>query len=472
MTDLYSDRLAPSFLFGYGLFKRDAKYAWTPDEETNPHLILCGTSGAGKTFLLRQIITFLQQANKHIHVIDQHGDLEIFGENAMQFGGNQRAYGINPFEFDVNENMGPGSQIPVIKNMFRSTYMRSMGGMQEPILERLVDDVYREKGLNKDDPSTWMIEDVREKTPSLLDMYNLVTEIIDYVNSGFGEFKDVLSTKGKELTKLAGVLDDPKKEKKHDEAREKIAILKEELLDLCERYIDHMYLDSPEPEHGIDGEELLSQRVDMKFYSQKAVLRTLTSIAVYIDSLMQHEAFNPNPPPVRPGLNRYNLQYMEDSIRPFFVETLLGKIFRAVRARGEYRQLPDKHKINRGKGVDNYIIIDEFQVLLPRSTQDRENPNLIYNKIALEARKYGLGIIVVSQSPTVFPQKMFTAVNKKVVLKVEANDIPAAKRYLGVEAAMFKHLNRPYTAIISNGRGAFDPVDIERKEPERLSESA
>ena len=463
MTDLFQDRLAPSFEFGYGLFKREKRYVWTPDEEMNPHLILCGTSGSGKSFMLRLIIDFLRRANKHVHVIDLHGDLSIPGENAMQFGGNQRSYGINPFEFDTNINMGPGAQIPVIKGMFKATYMKNMGGMQEPIIERLVDDTYREKGLYKDRPETWMVDDVKERTPSLEDMLALVNEIIDHVTSGFGEFKDVLTARGKELSKLAAILDDPGKEKKHDEAREKIALIKSDLLEICEGYIDHLYLQADSPKHGVDEKELLSHRVDLKFYSQKSVVRTLQSIAVYIESLMQHEAFNPNPPPVQPGINRWNLQYMDDSIRPFFVETLVSKVFRAVRARGEYRNLPDKHKENRGKGVDTVIVVDEYQTMLPTRTQDRENPNHPINKVALEARKYGLGIVVVTQSPAVIPQKMFTAVNKKVVLRLEANDMPAAKRFLGVDQAMLRHIQRPYTAIISNGSGGgFDPVDIKR----------
>lgn len=70
-----------SFTFGLGLFKKNETFCWRPDFENNPHLLIWGNSGAGKSHLLHEIITFLHRSNKHIHLVDLHGDLETKKRN-------------------------------------------------------------------------------------------------------------------------------------------------------------------------------------------------------------------------------------------------------------------------------------------------------------------------------------------------------------------------------------------------------
>ncbi|MDF1690494.1 MAG: hypothetical protein P1U35_12885, partial [Cycloclasticus sp.] len=62
-----------------------------------------------------------------------------------------------------------------------------------------------------------------------------------------------------------------------------------------------------------------------------------------------------------------------------------------------------------------------------------------------------------------FPTPMLSNITKRVGLKTNPNDVNDAKKKLGVvDNALFNHLQKPYTAIISNAKGGYDPVDIAR----------
>jgi len=108
--------------------------------------------------------------------------------------------------------------------------------------------------------------------------------------------------------------------------------------------------------------------------------------------------------------------------------------------------------------------LDEVQSILPLAASEKNLPSQTYYRIAAEAHKYGLGLIVLTQSPGAYPSPMLTNITKRVGLKTSPIDLSDAKRKLGVaDLALFNHLQKPHTAIISNSRGGYDAVDIERR---------
>lgn len=62
---------------------------WDSEKLVNGHTLLVGMSGAGKTFLLRKMISHMLQTSgssvPRIHVFDIHGDLEIPGASEVRF---------------------------------------------------------------------------------------------------------------------------------------------------------------------------------------------------------------------------------------------------------------------------------------------------------------------------------------------------------------------------------------------------
>lgn len=441
------------FCFGQGMFKKNQSYSWDPDLEETPHLLVWGSSGSGKSFLLREIITYLQSRNKHVHLVDLHGDLETPGDNTMQFGGYKTEhFGINPFQFDTSINAGPKTQLPIIVSMFRSTYLSGMGGIQELILKQLCSDVYLLAGIDKQDPATWMVSDIEEKTPNLEDLLALIEQIIEHYNGPKSLHKYIDS----ELFNLKTLA------KQHGEGHDLVNKQHDDIVKNISQYIHNHYIASSNAK----SEELfpiksIDPAINLSAYEGKKALSTLESIAMYTKALIQCDIFHSTPPPVKTGsVNRYNLQYIEDEVRTFFVEALVSKIFRAAQVRGEYNKRVNP---NRGEKVDTYIILDEIQSIMPRNNLDKNLPSQTYNRIASEARKYGLGLIVLTQSPGSFPTPMLSNITKRVGLKTNPIDINDAKRKLGVsDSALFNHLQVPQTAIVSNRSGGYDPVNVKR----------
>jgi hypothetical protein len=99
---------------GYNDFLRrrenkDVPVYWNSEELINPHLILCGKSGTGKSY---QLLRFISEAIKtaapgfeRYHNLDVHGDLVVPGESRVEFSRATR-YGYNPLVLDPNPKSG------------------------------------------------------------------------------------------------------------------------------------------------------------------------------------------------------------------------------------------------------------------------------------------------------------------------------------------------------------------------------
>ncbi|MGN5477655.1 helicase HerA domain-containing protein [Cupriavidus basilensis] len=91
-------------LLGYDDYKRkhqsqDVPVYWDPASIINPHVLVCGKSGTGKSTRLKQMIAEAVATAgdefERYHNLDVHGDLVIEGESRVRFDGETR-YGYNP----------------------------------------------------------------------------------------------------------------------------------------------------------------------------------------------------------------------------------------------------------------------------------------------------------------------------------------------------------------------------------------
>jgi type IV secretory pathway VirB4 component len=82
---------------------------WKPNECHNPHLILAGATGSGKTYTIREILSAFMAQGVNFTVIDKHGDMDSLGdivECRFGYGFNR---GINPLTIHPDvEYGGPG----------------------------------------------------------------------------------------------------------------------------------------------------------------------------------------------------------------------------------------------------------------------------------------------------------------------------------------------------------------------------
>ena len=458
----------PAFVFGREVFRRDQIWAWNPDQEPNGHAVIWGGSGTGKSRLLRGIIRHFARAGKHLHVIDQHGDLGVAGENLLAFGTLTPTYGINPFEFELNDNGGPRRHIHTMVDMLRRTYLSSMRAAQEVVLRQLLLDAYRVVGIDPDDPQQWLATQP-EALPSVETLQALLRHLLQEVDQEGGAtgFQRELERAEKEIhqareqltTLQAAAATDPAAQAQCQALEREIGATCEQARFALEAHLTTLTQGAPPGPAPSPAGPFALERLDLALYRRKNAARALETLSLYIDGLASHGVFAPRPPPVRSGLNRYDLSRLPDKPRIFFIDVLLNKIFRAARQRGEYRQLPNRR---RGQRIDTVVVLDEAQAMLPVNPAERQSPAFILNRIAAEARKYGVGLIVVTQSPAIFPKQIFSNVCLKVGFRTNQNDVPSAMKFLGVrDNALFNQTRKDGVAMVAGSDSEFRSVVID-----------
>ena len=259
------------------------------------------------------------------------------------------------------------------------------------------------------------------------------------------DIKHLEDSKGKEKLKL-----------KIEEITRRINETREEAIEAFAEFFDRKYLMSTKGDT-----TRTKDMIDYDFYNSKEVLKVLKTLQIYVNTLYDSGAFCDRLPPVRPGLNRYNISTLDRNVQIMFTEILLSRVVNKTRKRGEYKNLPDSYRHKRGEKVDSFIIIDEAKNIMPTG-KEKESSKFGINKGASESRKYGLGIIAVSQSPIDFTQTFIRNAGTKIGLKVEAIDQPIVKNFCGIkEKSLFEHSQKFGVALINTVSGNYESVELQ-----------
>jgi DNA helicase HerA-like ATPase len=130
---------------------------------------------------------------------------------------------------------------------------------------------------------------------------------------------------------------------------------------------------------------------------------TFKSVYDRLKNLRDTGIFSSNFPDLDPhaSVYRYNMRYIHDDEKTMLVYYLMGKIFRSRTDAGETDQ------------VKEIIVVDEAHKFI------RSDGDNIFNIIAKEARKFGLGLWCASQSPEHFSTDFLTTVATKIILGVD-----------------------------------------------------
>ena len=113
--------------------------------------------------------------------------------------------------------------------------------------------------------------------------------------------------------------------------------------------------------------------------------------------------FKPKPPPFDPQASvwRYDIRALGMEERKLFVLFKLQELFAEAIQSGEQAQ------------PNTVIVLDEAHIFFD------SDPENILNSIAKEARKFGVALICISQSPTHFSEDFIAAVSTKVILGID-----------------------------------------------------
>jgi len=482
--------------------KSDATVMLDTLKAINGHLQITGVSGMGKTYKLVQLVTaFVLSASNlrkpvRVHVFDPHGDIELPYCSSVKFS-EATPYGYNPLEINPDPDYG-GVRRAIQKFIAAIKKHKPLGPKQEAVMRYLLEDLYSAHGFRADEPSTWIPDDLQQVREIMKGKENRVYLDVSYEHrarfkellkdpntgrfrGGFDDFGDAPELKSKKcwfvekqhydgdflmwepkaLFKVAPTMDDAvrfteRKLKAHfcgtnsasmallkdvnqaarayhrkvAEMSKRDAALSEtdraELVDSLDKAKEKAssayssYLDAI-----VTGREL----DDMIRYNSTDVL---TSVYERFQNLRAIGIYNSVAPPFDPAspIWQYVIKPLEIPVQSMFVDMVCARIF--------------ERSIQRGLQDDvvEIIVLDEGKRYVSDANDD------VLNKIANEARKFGLGLWIVSQTPAHFTDDFIKATGTILVMGLAKADTNLAARKLGLDEKLLDSIVPQNTALV------------------------
>ena len=396
------------------------------DELVNAHMLIMGKTGMGKTTFLRRAIQQMYQflPAPRIHIMDVHGDIDLKGASSVRFS-ESTEYGLNPFVVSADPHFG-GVRKRVQDFIATINGCRPIGSRQEAVMRHVITDLYAANGFFADNYKTWVLDD--GMTRRYLKRYPTMDDACRYA---FGKLKQLIigsDTKSgralEELNKVTTKLYKISKQLSHPGTKpdgdltEKALDLRAKALSSYQEYIENLET----------GKEL----DDFIKYESKEVLK---SIVDRFDNLKQSGIFKSQPPPFDPAnpVWHYDITALREDEKRLFVEFRLQALFSSAMEKGPVRREQEGL-------LHDIIIIDEAHLFF------RDDQNNILNTIAKEGRKFGLGLVCASQSPTHFSEDFFSNVATKIVLGVDQMYWDNLVRKMKIESKLLQYV-KPFHVI-------------------------
>lgn len=457
----------------------------------NAHGLFVGTSGTGKTHMIRHSVTGVVNSAAasrrplRVHVFDVHGDITIPGASNVLFS-QSTPWGFNPLELNPDPHFG--GVRAVVEQFIRDIgRQKTIGVKQEAQLRYLLEDLFVQRGFLLDDPSTWVPEDPRLIRAKLAGKESRV--YLDVAWEHRDRFKSLLRTSEgqfiggwdadlkcwwveKERYEGDLLMWSPRVLFKTSPTVDDLVAFTESKLKAMTMggngastalLLEHMRaaslfhrraLELNRKGEGLSDEDRRDMETKLDATRQKAMdsydsflqsvehgrelqeilrynsLDVLTSVYERLQNLRAAGIFRGAPPPFTPqaAVWRYELKPLSVETQRMFVAVVARRIFERAVQRGEQSE------------VIEVIVIDEASRFV---YDDDDN---ILNVIANEARKFGLAIWCAAQSPIQFSEDFLKNVAFKVVLGLAESDIRKSVVKLGITEA-------DHAQIIAQRRG-------------------
>ncbi|WP_165356645.1 ATP-binding protein [Sphingosinicella sp. BN140058] len=402
---------------------------WDLSTAISGHAIIVGSSGSGKTHRLRYLIDRLQRVvrNPTIHILDVHGDIAPNHPNSVRFS-ETTPYGLNPLAVTTDPEFG-GVRKRI--NTFISMINRStshLGTRQLAVLRALLNDLYELNGYDPANPITWdpatnpLVSGMSAQTgthPAMSDLTNLCAWRI----------KNLLTGSGSEAFRTLNEIN--KTYKRMARLQRKLAPGEEATLETMKSTcIDQYAAFVHSIETGKELDDLLNYESVEPMRAVYERLKQLDATGIFKD---QPPQFDPRDP-----LRVYEISSLLEDEQKMFAEVLLERLFIDAKATGQ-KPAPD-----------TFIVIDEAHKFM---TDENDH---ILNRMAREVRKFGVGLILVSQNFEHFPEDLIANSAMTMILGLHDLHHKRAASKLGLKVDRLKWIRPKHTALVQvrSGSGA------------------
>jgi hypothetical protein len=469
----------------------------------NGHLQIAGITGMGKTHriirLVKAIVESAAQLRQpfRVHVFDPHGDIDLPYCSEVKFS-EATPYGYNPLELNPDPDYG-GVRRAIQKFILAIQKHKALGTKQEAVMRYLLEDLYASRGFNADDPLTWIPDDPRMVSELMRGKEGRVYLNVSFdhrarfkellkdpatgrYRGGFDDFNDqpelrskkcwwveeasydgeFLMWEPKSLFKVAPTMDDAvrfteRKLKAHFCGTNSAAMTLLSDVNRAARGYHRKVAELSKRGAALDQSEIAELEDGLKKTKDKAnqayasyldaivsgrelddLIRynstdVLTSVYERFQNLRAIGIYNPVMPPFDPAapIWRYVIKPLEIPVQRMFVDMVCARIFERAMQRGVQKDLVE------------IIVLDEGKRYVSEETDDD-----ILNKIANEARKFGLGLWIASQTPAHFSDDFIKATGTILILGLAQADVNLAARKLGIDERMLLGIIPQQTALV------------------------
>lgn len=373
----------------------------------NGHMLFAGMSGMGKSYQMMALMNSAIRQGIEMDVFDPHEEIEVAGATAVKFSEATRA-GYNPLEINVDMHSGGvRRQIAFIIDIINRT-SRKLGPRQESALRNLLGDVYHLRGIRADEQSTWARQSIDEPTyeqmvrarnwSGLRDFYPVLQDVISYADRVLKRL--TLGADSQAANALERVEESATRIQRL-QARHQQAATDEEVNTLQARFQAEKDRAIEAFANFVNSIESGRELADVLKYTNR---ETLQSLLERLHGLLECGVMRANPPDWGGASTRiYRIGSLTDDA---------GKLLFFMRAQAILRECMDAGKTPQ---LRRLLVVDEGHRYY---SDDPDNP---INRIAKEGRKFGLGLVIGSQSPTHFSEDFLTNCGTVFLLGLHEN---------------------------------------------------
>ncbi|BEP17548.1 hypothetical protein PYJP_09000 [Pyrofollis japonicus] len=153
--------------YKWALIYSEVLYRLNPETKENPHIIITGSSGSGKSFTAAVIAKSLSRVGNSpsILIIDPHGEYKDYVRDALIVQADK--YSINPLDLNGRSPRQRAIEVAlIISSIF------NLGPLQSRILEEAIIIAYESRGIIESDKETW-----KTAPPSLKDVAYILRKL-------------------------------------------------------------------------------------------------------------------------------------------------------------------------------------------------------------------------------------------------------------------------------------------------------